>query len=40
MRQTRIKDLSYLGFLIDTLAFQLRLPEDKIARLKELVHDW
>ena len=30
----------YLGFLIDTLAFQLRLPEDKLACLKELVHDW
>ena len=30
----------YLGFLIDTLAFQLRLPEDKLAHLKELVHDW
>ena len=32
--------VSFLGFLIDTQAFQLRLPEDKLARLKELVRDW
>ena len=32
--------VSFLGFLIDTQAFQLRLPDEKLARLRELVHEW
>ena len=32
--------VSFLGFLVDTQAFQLGLPDDKLARLKEFVRDW
>ena len=28
--------VSFLGFLVDTQALQLRLPDDKLARLREL----
>ncbi len=32
--------LSFLRILIDTVRFQLRLPEDKLTRLRALVSDW
>ena len=32
--------VTFLGFLIDTDAFQVRLPEGKLARLKDLVRSW
>ena len=32
--------ITFLGFLIDTDEFQLRLPEDKLARLRELINAW
>ena len=32
--------VSFLGFIVDTSTFQLRLPEDKLARLKELIQTW
>ena len=32
--------LTFLGVLIDTDRFQLRLPEDKLLRLRELVMSW
>ena len=30
----------FLGFLLDTEAFQVRLPDEKLARLKQLIQDW
>ena len=32
--------LTFLGIEIDTLSGQLRLPDDKLQRLKVLLHDW
>lgn len=32
--------LAFLGILIDTAAFELRLPADKLARLQELMRTW
>ena len=32
--------LVFLGFELDTLAMEVRLPQDKLAELKELVHQW
>ena len=32
--------LTYLGIEVDTAAGQLRLPEDKLRRIKALLHDW
>ena len=32
--------LTFLGIEIDTLSGQLRLPDDKLHRLKVLLHDW
>ena len=32
--------VTFLGFQVDTLACQLRIPDDKLARLQDLVHEW
>ena len=32
--------ITFLGFLVDTEAFQVRLPDEKLARLKQLIQDW
>ena len=32
--------ITFLGILIDTLAFQLRLPPEKISRLRDLLSSW
>ena len=32
--------VTFLGFLLDTDAFQLRLPEEKLKRMRELVDGW
>ena len=32
--------VTFLGFLLDTDAFQLRLPEGKLERMRELVDGW
>ena len=32
--------VTFLGFLIDTQAFQLRLPDEKLERLRELIQTW
>ena len=32
--------LTYLGIEIDTVAFQLRLPQDKLLRLRDLLTEW
>ena len=32
--------VTFLGFVLDTDAFQLRLPEEKLGRMRELVDGW
>ena len=32
--------VTFLGFVLDTQAFQLRLPQEKLERMRELVHEW
>ena len=32
--------ITFLWILIDTVAMQLRLPQDKLTRLRELLHGW
>ena len=32
--------VTFLGFQVDTLACQLRIPDDKLACLQDLVHEW
>ena len=32
--------LTFLGILLDTVAMELRLPEDKLRRLKLLIQQW
>ena len=32
--------LSFLGILLDTVALELRLPDDKLRRLKTLIQQW
>ena len=32
--------VTFLGFLVDTDAFQLRLPEEKLSRMRELICAW
>ena len=32
--------VTFLGFQVDTLACQLRIPDDKLARLQNLVREW
>ena len=33
-------NLCFLGIEIDTVALEIRLPQDKLSRLQELVHKW
>ena len=40
---TRLKvhpQLTFLGIMVDTVLFQLRLPPEKVTRLKTLVEEW
>ena len=32
--------ITFLGLLVDTEAFQVRLPDEKLACLKQLIQDW
>ena len=32
--------VTFLGFLLDTEEFQLKLPQEKLARMREMVHGW
>ena len=32
--------LSFLGILLDMVAFELKLPDDKLRRLKSLIQQW
>ena len=32
--------ITFLGILIDTVTFQLKLPQDKLQRYRELLHSW
>lgn len=32
--------LAFIGILIDTVLFELRLPEEKIERLRSLLDEW
>ena len=32
--------IDFLGFVIDTVSMEIRLPTEKLSRIKQLIHSW